>query len=245
MLVQVGLAVGSALSETFAEVAGLAGIGVQLLFLKYSRDDERQADTLGVEYSRKGVYNPGEMISFFSSLEKQGDLSGGHALPGFLSTHPLTAERIRLPLVIPAVLEKEELDADPGQAGDLGKGFAQGAAHGQTDLDEHHLAQPADAVPGVDMPQLMAQDDGQLGLRAHQSQDAAGDIDVSARNGEGVDNGRIQDGELIGELGPVCVWDKSLADGLDIDAELAVGIGAILPADLDVGLLAKGDFLFF
>jgi predicted Zn-dependent protease len=94
MLVQVGLAVGSALSETFAQVAGLAGVGVQLLFLKYSRDDERQADALGVEYARKGVYNPGEMIAFFGSLEKLGDLSGGQALPGFLSTHPLTKERI-------------------------------------------------------------------------------------------------------------------------------------------------------
>jgi len=94
MLVQVGLAVGSALSETFAEVAGLAGVGVQLLFLKYSRDDERQADALGVQYARKGVYNPGEMVAFFSSLGKLGDLSGGQALPGFLSTHPLTSERI-------------------------------------------------------------------------------------------------------------------------------------------------------
>ena len=94
LLVQVGLVIGSALSETFAKVAGLASIGVQLLFLKYSRDDERQADSLGVEYSRKGVYNPGEMIAFFGSLEKLGDLSGGHALPGFLSTHPLTGERI-------------------------------------------------------------------------------------------------------------------------------------------------------
>jgi predicted Zn-dependent protease len=94
MLAQVGLIVGSALSETFAQVAGLAGVGVQLLFLKYSRDDERQADSLGVEYARKGVYNPGEMIAFFGSLQKLGDLSGGHALPGFLSTHPLTSERI-------------------------------------------------------------------------------------------------------------------------------------------------------
>jgi predicted Zn-dependent protease len=94
MLAQVGLVVGSALSETFAQVAGLAGVGVQILFLKYSRDDERQADALGVEYARKGVYNAGEMIAFFGSLEKMGDLSGGHALPGFLSTHPLTSERI-------------------------------------------------------------------------------------------------------------------------------------------------------
>jgi predicted Zn-dependent protease len=94
MLVQVGLAAGSVLSETFAEISGLAGVGVQLLFLKYSRDDERQADALGVEYARKGAYNPGEMVAFFSSLEKLGDLSGGHVLPGFLSTHPLTSERI-------------------------------------------------------------------------------------------------------------------------------------------------------
>jgi len=94
MLVQVGLAVGSALSDTFAEISGLAGVGVQLLFLKYSRDDERQADTLGIEYAREGTYNPGEMVAFFSSLEKLGDVSGGHALPGFLSTHPLTSERI-------------------------------------------------------------------------------------------------------------------------------------------------------
>ena len=94
MLAQVGLVVGSALSETFAKAAGLAGVGVQLLFLKYSRDDEYQADSLGVEYARKGIYNPGEMLPFFASLEKLGDLSGGRALPGFLSTHPLTKDRI-------------------------------------------------------------------------------------------------------------------------------------------------------
>jgi predicted Zn-dependent protease len=96
MLFQVGLAVGSALNKTFANLAGLAGTGVQLLFLKYSRDDERQADQLGVDYSRKGGYNPGEMIPFFHSLEELGDLSGERqSLPGFLSTHPLTSERIQ------------------------------------------------------------------------------------------------------------------------------------------------------
>jgi predicted Zn-dependent protease len=34
------------------------------------------------------------MVNFFASLEKMGDLSGGQSLPGFLSTHPLTSERI-------------------------------------------------------------------------------------------------------------------------------------------------------
>lgn len=94
VLASAGLAVGSVLSETFAGLAGLAGTGVQLLFLQYSRDDEREADSLGVEYARNGKYNPAKMIDFFATLEKMGDLSGGQALPGFLSTHPLTDERI-------------------------------------------------------------------------------------------------------------------------------------------------------
>lgn len=94
IMFQIGLAVGSALSETFQKISGLAGIGIQLLFLKFSRDDEREADRLGIEYARKGGYNPEKMVDFFQSLEKLGDLSEGHTLPGFLSTHPLTSERI-------------------------------------------------------------------------------------------------------------------------------------------------------
>ena len=94
IIVQLGLAVGSALSEEFAKFSGLASIGVQLLFLKFSRNDEREADRLGVDYSRNSGYNPAQMINFFSSLQSLGDLSGGHSLPGFLSTHPLTSERI-------------------------------------------------------------------------------------------------------------------------------------------------------
>jgi len=94
MLIQGGLAVGSALSETVADLSGLASIGIQLLFLKFSRNDERQADQLGVEYSRSGNYNPAEMINFFQTLKAIGDLSNGQSLPGFLSTHPLYSKRV-------------------------------------------------------------------------------------------------------------------------------------------------------
>jgi predicted Zn-dependent protease len=95
VLVQAGLMVGSVLSETFAKYSGLAGVGAQLLFLKFSRDDERQADALGVEYSRRAGYNPGSMVDFFAAMQKSGDLSGKSTIPGFLSTHPLTEDRIR------------------------------------------------------------------------------------------------------------------------------------------------------
>ncbi len=72
LLVQVGLAVGGALSETFKDISGLADVGIQLMFLKFSRHDERQADTCGVNYSRSARYNPEHMIGFFNALEMSG-----------------------------------------------------------------------------------------------------------------------------------------------------------------------------
>ena len=94
ILVNLGLAIGSALSEDIAKISGAAGIGMQLLFLKFSRDDEYQADSLGVLYAREAKYAPGEMLKFFSSLERLTDDGGKHRLPNFLSTHPLTPKRI-------------------------------------------------------------------------------------------------------------------------------------------------------
>jgi predicted Zn-dependent protease len=91
---QLGLALGSAVSKEFAKYAGLAGAGLQVLFLKHSRDNEYQADALGVEYARAGGYDPADMTATFVALQKMGDLSGGSTLPGFLSTHPLTTDRI-------------------------------------------------------------------------------------------------------------------------------------------------------
>jgi predicted Zn-dependent protease len=93
---QIGLVVGSVISKKFAQYAGLAGAGLQVLFLKFSRDNENQSDALGVEYARAAGYNPADMAATFVSLQKMGDLSGSSSssLPGFLSTHPLTADRI-------------------------------------------------------------------------------------------------------------------------------------------------------
>lgn len=120
ILIQVGLAVGSALSDTFAKISGVAGVGVQILFLKFSRDDEREADRLGIEYSRKAGYDPSRMVDFFTSLQKMGDLSGkGSSLPGFLSTHPLTTERIRNVGGLLLASDRKLLERDAEYAGRL------------------------------------------------------------------------------------------------------------------------------
>jgi len=91
---QLGLGLGSVVSKTFRKYAGIAQVGVGMLFLSFSRDDERQADALGVEYSAKAGYDSNHMANLFVSLERlnPGESQGG--LPGWLSTHPNPPDRI-------------------------------------------------------------------------------------------------------------------------------------------------------
>ena len=70
-----------------------AGIGGQLVLLRYSRDHERQSDELGMEYMARAGYNP---KGFVESMEI---LMAGHdkepsKLEAMLQSHPLTSERI-------------------------------------------------------------------------------------------------------------------------------------------------------
>ncbi len=92
ILAQAGLIVGMVISEDFMDYAGIAQQGLQLLFLKYGRDDESQSDQLGVEYSTKIGYDAHEMADFFETLHRLSD-TGGQRLPTFLSTHPDPLDR--------------------------------------------------------------------------------------------------------------------------------------------------------
>ncbi|HOW44922.1 MAG TPA: M48 family metalloprotease [Candidatus Aminicenantes bacterium] len=94
MLAQIGLVVGSIVSKDIRKFAGLASIATQLLFLKFSRSDEYQADALGIRYARAAQYSPGEMLRFFSALENMSAESSSQRIPTFLSTHPMTKDRI-------------------------------------------------------------------------------------------------------------------------------------------------------
>jgi predicted Zn-dependent protease len=69
-----------------------ANIGTQLLTLKFSRDDEIEADLVGLELAARGGYNPQASVSLW---EKMGKASGGREGAGFLSTHPTGPDRIR------------------------------------------------------------------------------------------------------------------------------------------------------
>jgi len=92
-LAQIGLGIGMMLSEKLQQYSSLAEIGMSLLFLKFSRDDERQADDLGVEYGSKSDYDMDRMAAFFETLERLSP-SEGTGLPDWFSTHPNPVNRV-------------------------------------------------------------------------------------------------------------------------------------------------------
>ncbi len=63
-----------------------------LLFLRYSRDDERESDNLGVEYASMSRYRSEEGSKFFTTLKRLGEASG-QSIPSFYSSHPDPGER--------------------------------------------------------------------------------------------------------------------------------------------------------
>lgn len=90
---QLGLGLGSAFVPEIAQYGDLLGASLGLLFLKFGRDDERQADDLGFRYMRQSAYDPREMVDVFAMLERVSGSAGGSSLPSWLSTHPDPGER--------------------------------------------------------------------------------------------------------------------------------------------------------
>jgi predicted Zn-dependent protease len=84
---------GMIASEQFAQYATYAMQGMQLLFLKFSRDDETQADQLGVAYSSKMGYDAQKMADFFRVLEKMSLAESQGGVPTWMSTHPDPGDR--------------------------------------------------------------------------------------------------------------------------------------------------------
>ncbi len=73
-----------------------AGLAVPLTFLKFSRNFEREADFLGVQYLYKTGYDPASMIQFFERLKAQKKKKTSKSkIAKVFKTHPLTEDRIK------------------------------------------------------------------------------------------------------------------------------------------------------
>ena len=82
--------VGGPAAYAIAEVASLA---VPLSFLKFSRDAEREADMLGLQYDYAAGYDPQAFIQFFERLKAE-EKQKHSKIAKMFSTHPMTADRI-------------------------------------------------------------------------------------------------------------------------------------------------------
>jgi beta-barrel assembly-enhancing protease len=87
------------------------GLGVNSLFLKFSRTDESQADALGARIMSEAGYNPIEMAHFFEKLEAQ----GGSRAPQFLSDHPNPGNRVKAVEAEIRAFPQRNYNADTGE----------------------------------------------------------------------------------------------------------------------------------
>jgi predicted Zn-dependent protease len=110
-LAQLGLGVGAILKPELAGLAQVAGAGLQLLFLKFGRDAESEADQLGFRYMLGQQYDPHAMAPVFHTLGRASAQAGGGRLPEWLSTHPDPENR--------EVVARERAEKMPPPAGPL------------------------------------------------------------------------------------------------------------------------------
>ncbi len=83
------LVMGDSKSKTFQAAVG---VGMNLLFAGYSRENEREADEYAVTYMVRAGYDPAAMETMFDKLASSGTTS--NAFEKLVSSHPETQERI-------------------------------------------------------------------------------------------------------------------------------------------------------
>ncbi len=72
-------------------VGAIGGLGANMLFLKYGRTAEKEADLEGARILAEAGYDPRDMANFFKTLEAE----GGQHVPEMLSDHPDPGNRVK------------------------------------------------------------------------------------------------------------------------------------------------------
>src|SRR5580693_8340689 len=69
-------------------------LAIPMSYLKFTRDAEREADFLGLQYMYKSGYDPNAFVSFFEKIEAEERRHPG-SIPKIFSTHPPTPDRVQ------------------------------------------------------------------------------------------------------------------------------------------------------
>jgi predicted Zn-dependent protease len=91
----VGLALLGIFVPEAQPLQGAAQTALGVLFLKHGRDDEIQADQLGVDYTARTGFNPAGVAGMLRTLSRLDEASGSRrGVPNWLATHPAPADRV-------------------------------------------------------------------------------------------------------------------------------------------------------
>ena len=89
------VAIGTLLAGNKGAALGWGAVIASALRQRYSREEEDEADALGLKDMVAAGYNPQGMIQLFETLQKAGGEGGGPLGGPFLADHPLTSDRIQ------------------------------------------------------------------------------------------------------------------------------------------------------
>lgn len=103
-LLSIGQLVGVLAGAVLGQATGNKDLGTMLAvgsqaatahaYLKYSREDEREADQVGMNYLVAAGYQPQGLVEAFETMRKLKFMQGGGDIPTYLSTHPGLDERM-------------------------------------------------------------------------------------------------------------------------------------------------------
>lgn len=80
---------------TRGDVTTAAQIANLFMQMKFSRDDEYEADTSAIRYTYRAGYDPHGLVRFFQKLQRMERQGSGDVISNNLRTHPLTSARIQ------------------------------------------------------------------------------------------------------------------------------------------------------
>lgn len=115
-LYDIGLAILGGRSQSMANIAG---IGLGLLSLRYSRENEYEADDMGRRLSFAAGYDPRGEVDFFGRLQAKYEKKKPSSLEVMFQTHPTSDKRAARQLAMP-----ELSDNNPAALLQTGMGYA-------------------------------------------------------------------------------------------------------------------------
>jgi Zn-dependent protease with chaperone function len=161
----------------------IGGMGANMLFLKFGRKAEKEADLEGARIIAEAGYDPRDMANFFKTLQAQ----GGQRTPEIMSDHPDPGNRIKY---INEEIPKLPVGANPQHDSQdfqnaralLTGGAPQVALNAKNQMQRRGPSDPGDMQPGQRPPLPSRQ------MRGFQAKDGSFAVQVPA-NWDGLDGG--------------------------------------------------------